>query len=180
MFLCLVSMTVTVTCHHVSFKNNNKWYFAFNLIIFCDLGTKWEEKSSWWWWEWMQGLKGSIVQLWLFSDCFFMRYPLLDASVGDSFVADPSWAAFGSSGFEHDDYGLRMAGGRERNSKSTTMILYAVQTINRTEPQNWPVWLFTVCHECPGASEESIGAVLWGVSETGSAPNSYPCGHSPC
>lgn len=81
-----------------------------------------------------------VIVHWL----FFMRYPLLDASVGDSFVTDPSWAAFGSSGFEHDDYGLRMAGGRERNSKSTTMILYAVQTINRTEPQSWPDYLLYV------------------------------------
>lgn len=171
-------MTVTVTCPHVSFKNNNKWYFAFNVIIFCDLGTKWEEKMV------LMSMDAGSVRVnnsvvivqWL----IFMRCPLVDASVGDSFVADPSWAAFGSSGFEHDDYGLRVAGGRERNSKSTTMILYAVQTISRTEPQNWPVWLFTICHELPGTSEESIGAVLWGVSETGSAPNSHPRGHSPC
>lgn len=77
--------------------------------------------------------KSIVIFQWLFC----MRYPFLDASVGDSFVADPSWAALGPSGFEHDDYGLRMAGGRERNSKSTTKILYAVQTTNRTEPQNW-------------------------------------------
>lgn len=65
-----------------------------------------------------------------------MHYFISDASAGDSFVAELSWAAIGPSGFEHDDYGLRMAGGRERNSKSTTVILYALQTTNRTEPQN--------------------------------------------
>lgn len=120
--------------------------------------------------------KPIMIVLWL----FFMRYPISDASFGDSFVAELSWAAFGPSGFKHDDYGLRMAGGRERNSKSTTMILYAVQTTNRTEPQSDCLTIDYLCHELPGASAESVGAVLWGVSETGSAPSSHPRGHSPC
>ncbi len=72
-----------------------------------------------------------MIILWLFC----IVYSISDASVGDSFITDSPWTAFDPSGFEHNDYGLRVAGGRERNSKSTTMFLYAFQTPNRTEAQ---------------------------------------------